>query len=128
MLRTVATSLSSWREQLPSPLPRIPTEAEQCRRETSRRRQFLVRQRRQLANRGHGQAAEYAHLKLPPRWWGPRHWPQLAALDPWLVGVLERLRDLILAVEAQLAELDIELKARLASQPRPTAGWVNCGP
>jgi transposase len=119
--RALCLRLSRWldgnRHEL-API-RIPTEAEQRRRETTRRRQFLVRQRRQLANRGHGQAAEYAHLKLPPRWWGPRHWPQLAALDPWLVGVLEKLRELILAVEAQLAELDTELKARVASQPRP---------
>jgi transposase len=98
---------------------RIPTEAEQRRRETTRRRQFLVRARRQLANRGHGQAAEYAHLQLPPRWWGARNWPKLAALDPWLLGVLEKLRELILAVEAQLAALEAELKARVQAQPRP---------
>src|SRR5664280_2873902 len=37
---------------------RIPTEAEQRRRETTRR-QFLKREVRRLANRGHGQVAEY---------------------------------------------------------------------
>src|ERR1041385_6256790 len=49
---------------------RIPSEAEQRRREITRRRQFLKRQVRSLANRGHGQVAEYCHQKLAPRWWG----------------------------------------------------------
>jgi len=119
--RALCLRFSRWldgnREEL-API-RIPSEAEQRRRETTRRRQFLVRQRRQLANRGHGQAAEYAHLKLPHRWWGARHWPQLATLDPWLVGVLDKLRELILAIETQLTELEHELTARRQPQPRP---------
>jgi hypothetical protein len=36
---------------------------------------------------------------------GSNNWPKLAALDPWVLGVLAQLRDLILAFEAQLAEL-----------------------
>jgi transposase len=119
--RALCLRLSRWldgnRHEL-SPI-RIPTEAEQRRRETTRRRQFLVRQRRQLANRGHGQAGEYAHLKLPHRWWGARNWPKLASHDPWLLDVLAKLRELILAVEAQLADLDTELKARVQGAPRP---------
>lgn len=35
------------------------------------------------------------------------------------MGVLTALRELILAVEAQLAELDTALKARVQDQPRP---------
>jgi hypothetical protein len=67
------------------------------------RRQFLSRQIRCLANRGHGQVAEYSHVKLPHRWWGPRLWKKLAdALDPWLVGILTELRKLILALEEQV--------------------------
>jgi transposase len=62
---------------------RIPTEAEQRRRETTRRRKFLAAEIRRLANRGHGQVAEYCHQKLPTRWWGPRLWKKLStALDP----------------------------------------------
>jgi transposase len=57
---------------------RIPTEAEQRRRETTRRRQFLKREVRRLANRGHGQVAEYCHQSLPSRWWGPRLWKKVS--------------------------------------------------
>ena len=99
---------------------RIPTETEQRRRETTRRRQFLCRLLRSLANRGHGLAAEYSHLKLPYRWWGPRLWKKLAAaLDPWLAGVLGDLRHLILQVEEQINLLRAEIEARVAKGPRP---------
>jgi transposase len=99
---------------------RIPTEAEQRKREGTRRRQFLKREVRCLANRGHGQVSEYCHQKLPHRWWGARHWKKLSAtLDPWLLGLLEKLRELILAMEAQLSVLEAELLNRLEGQPRP---------
>ena len=98
---------------------RIPSEAEQRRREATRRRQFLAREIRCLANRGHGQVAEHCHEKLPSRWWGARNWKRLAALDPWVRGVLEKLRDLIVAMEAQLKTLEEEVKARVKDQPQP---------
>lgn len=98
---------------------RIPTEKEQRQREGTRRRQFLTKAIRMLANRGHGQVAEYNHLKLPHRWWGARNWKKLSALDPWLLGVLEKLRDVIVSLEAQLHELESELIARVQEQPRP---------
>ena len=98
---------------------RIPTENEQRQREGTRRRQFLTKAIRMLANRGHGQVAEYCHVKLPHRWWGQRNWKKLAALDPWLLGVLEKLREVIVALERQLRELETELVARVQAQPRP---------
>ena len=72
-----------------------------------------------LANRGHGQVAEYCHAKLPHRWWGPRHWAKLATLDPWVLELLTHLRGLILALEAQLRQLDAAIQARVQDQPRP---------
>jgi len=99
---------------------RIPTEAEQRRRETTRRRQFLKREVRRLANRGHGQVAEYCHRSLPSRWWGPRLWKKLPPkVDAWLLGLLEKLRDLILALETQLKALEEELVLRLQGQELP---------
>ena len=98
---------------------RIPTLAEQHAREGTRRRQFLAREIRALANRGHGQVAEYCHLKLPHHWWGPRRWKKLAALDAGVLDVLAKLRDLILALEAQLDELRAALLTRVQGQPRP---------
>jgi transposase len=119
--RALCLRLSRWldgnRDEL-API-RIPTEAEQRKREATRRRKFLANAIRRLANRGHSQISEYCHAQLPHRWWGPRNWPKLAALDPWVLGVLAKLRELIVALEAQLAELETELKARVQGQPIP---------
>lgn len=119
--RALCLRLSRWldgnRDEL-API-RIPTEAEQRRRETTRRRQFLAREIRCLANRGHGQVAEYCHQQLPHGWWGPRQWKKLAALDPWVLGLLTDLRTLILALQAQVDGLEAEIAARIKDQPRP---------
>jgi transposase len=119
--RALCLRLSRWldgnRDEL-API-RIPSEAEQRQREGTRRRKFLAGAIRSLANRGHSQVSEYCHAQLPHRWWGPRNWAKLAALDPWVLGVLAKLRELILALEAQLTELEAELKARVKDQVRP---------
>ena len=119
--RALCLRLSRWldgnRDEL-API-RIPSETEQRKREGTRRRQFVNREIRCLANRGHGQVSEYCHMKLPHRWWGPRNWKKLSALDPWVLSVLEKLREVILAFEAQLAELETELKARVKDEVIP---------
>jgi transposase len=119
--RALCLRLSRWVEGNHDELSpiRIPTETEQRKREATRRRQFLTREIRCLANRGHGQVAEYCHLKLPHRWWGPRNWKKLTALDPWLLDLLERLREVILVLETQLGTLEAELTARLKDQVIP---------
>ncbi len=78
---------------------------------------------RRLANRGHSQVAEYCHQPVPHRWWGPRNWPKLRPLDPWVLGVLAKLRDLILALETQLKALEEDLVQRLQGQELPKA-WA----
>jgi transposase len=102
---------------------RIPSETEQRRRETTRRRRFLKEEIRRLANRGHALVAEYRHEVLASGWWGPRKWKKLTnalgALNSWLLGVLENLRELILAVDRQLKEMDQELLQRVEGQSRP---------
>jgi transposase len=119
--RALCLRLSRWldgnRDEL-API-RIPSETEQRQREGTRRRKFLAGAIRSLANRGHSQVAEYCHAQLPHRWWAPRNWTKLAALDPWVLGVLARLRDLIVGLEAQLAELQAELLARVKDQVTP---------
>src|ERR1022692_2780237 len=119
--RALCQRLARWldgnRDEL-SPI-RIPTLAEQHRREGTRRRQFLTREIRCLANRGHGQGAWYCQQPLSHRWWGARNWKKLASLDTWVLSVLEKLRELILALEAQLKTLEAELVARVKDQPRP---------
>ena len=119
--RALCLRLSRWldgnRDEL-TPI-RIPSETEQRQREGTRRRKFLAGAIRSLANRGHSQVCEYCHAKLPHRWWGPRNWQKLATLDPWVLGVLAKLRELIMAMEAQLAELQTELLARVQDQVTP---------
>lgn len=121
--RALCLRLSRWldgnREEL-SPI-RIPSEAEQRKRDGTRRRKFLGRIIRKLGNHGHGIVAEYAHVQLPGHWWGARNWKKLAALDPWLRERLGQLRELILPIEAQLDALETELVARLEGQERPKA-------
>ena len=119
--RALCLRLSRWldgnRDEL-SPI-RIPSQTEQRQREGTRRRKFLAGAIRSLANRGHSQVAEYCHAQLPHRWWGPRNWQKLATLDPWVLGVLAKLRELILGLEAQLVELQAELLARVKDQVTP---------
>jgi transposase len=119
--RALCLRLSRWldgnREEL-API-RIPSAAEQRQREGTRRRKFLAGAIRSLANRGHSQVSEYCHAPLPHRWWGPRNWQKLATLDPWVLGVLAKLRELIVAMETQLAALEAELLARVQDQVTP---------
>ncbi|MSU58248.1 MAG: IS110 family transposase [Pedosphaera sp.] len=119
--RALCLRLARWlegnRDEL-API-RIPAEAEQRRREGTRRRKFLGRLIRMLGNRGHGQVAEHAFVPLPSRWWGARNWEKLSTLDPWLLGVLQGLREVILGLEAQLEQLEAELVARVKGQVLP---------
>jgi transposase len=119
--RALCLRLSRWldgnRDEL-SPI-RIPSQMEQRKREGTRRRKFLGRQIRRLANHAHGQVAEYQHVKLPSRWWGARNWKKLSTLDPWLLDLLAKLREVILALEVQLRALEAELMARVKDQVIP---------
>ena len=58
-------------------------------------------------------------MQLPGRWWGARNWQKLEALDAWLRTRLAELRQVILALEAQLATLEAELVARVKAQGLP---------
>lgn len=119
--RALGLRLSRWldgnRDEL-QPI-RIPSEPEQRQREGTRRRKFLHRLIRMLANRGHGQVAEYHHVKLPSRWWGARHWKKLTTLDPWVRAQLAALREVIVGLEAQVEGLEAELVARVQEQKLP---------
>src|SRR6266511_3889678 len=120
--RALCVRLSRWVDGNQDELApiRIASQAEQRARETTRRRKFLCQEIRRLANRGHGQVAEYCHQTLPHRWWGPRTWKKLSAtLDAWVLGVLEKLRKIILMIEAQVDGLVAELSLRVAGQARP---------
>jgi transposase len=120
--RALCVRLSRWVDGNQDELApiRMASPAEQRAREITRRRKFLSDEIRCLANRGHGQVAEYCHQKLPHRWWGTRTWKKLSAtLDQWILGVLEKLREIILVIEAQVTALLAELALRGAGQVRP---------
>ena len=119
--RALGLRLSRWldgnRDEL-API-RIPSLEEQQRREVTRRRQFLAGQIRRLANRGHGQVAEYGHTKLPSHWWGKRNWKKLQGLDPWVLSLLTDLRTLLMVLEEKVRALESEVKARVKDQSIP---------
>jgi len=120
--RALCVRLSRWVDGNKDELVpiRIATQAEQQARETTRRRKFLCEEIRRLANRGHGQVGEYCHQKLPHRWWGERTWKKLSTtLDAWILSVLEKLREIILIIEAQVQALLAELALRVEGQARP---------
>ena len=120
--RALCVRLSRWVDGNQDELApiRIASQGEQRQRESTRRHKFLSAEIRRLANRGHGQVAEYCHEKLPHRWWGPRLWKKLSAtLDAWVLSVLEKLREIILVMEAQVEGLLAELALRVAGQARP---------
>jgi len=101
---------------------RIPTEAEQRKREVSRRREFLTREIRRLDNRGRALILEHCHETLPSGWWGPRKWKwHCQDLDGWLRSILENLRELLLKFKDQLRALTDELEARVWGQEIPKA-------
>src|SRR6266568_4229669 len=68
--RALCLRLSRWLDGNTDELApiRIPSEAEQRRRDGTRRRKFLGRAIRRLGNHAHGQVAEYCHGPLPSRW------------------------------------------------------------
>ena len=53
---------------------RIPTPAEQERREVGRQREFFKRELRRLENHGRALRIEFEHETLPAGWAGPRKW------------------------------------------------------
>src|SRR5262249_28723541 len=57
---------------------RIPSRAEQQRRELGRQRQFWKKEWRRLENRGRALRIEHEHETLPAGWAGPRKWKALS--------------------------------------------------
>lgn len=99
---------------------RIPSEAEQQKREVSRRREFIQREIRRLDNRGRALVLEHCHETLPSGWWGARKWKwNCQELAPWLRAILEGLRELLLKFHAQFQALTAELEQRIAGQALP---------
>jgi transposase len=100
---------------------RIPSGAEQERRELGRQREFFKRELRRLENHGRALRIEFEHETLPAGWAGPRKWKQLsphcwAFVRTQLEPVVMQIR----AVKAQMERLTEEIQARVAKEKLPT--------
>ena len=100
---------------------RIPSPAEQQRRELGRQRGFFLRELRRLENHGRALRIEFEHETLPAGWAGPRKWKQLSPQCSEFVRTqLEPVVAQIRAVKEQLQRLTEQIEATVAGQSRPT--------
>jgi transposase len=90
---------------------RVPTEAQEQRRSLSRQRESLQQQKQRLAAQGRSHALYYGgHLQ--GEWWREAAWQRtLLKLPAIVVNLLEPLRRLLAAVEAELGDRTKELEA-----------------
>jgi transposase len=99
---------------------RIPSPAEQERRELGRQREFFKRQLRRLENHGRALRLEFEHETLPAGWAGPRKWKQIApACSEFVRGQLEPVVAQIRACKAQMEQLTAQIQGRVAEEKIP---------
>ena len=99
---------------------RIPSPAEQQRRELGRQRRFWNKQWRRLENHGRALRIEFEHQTLPAGWGGPRKWKQIAPqLSEFLRAQLEPVVAQIRAAKAQVDQLTAQLQALVAQEKIP---------
>lgn len=106
------------KEELPT--IRVPSVAEQQRRELGRQRQFWGKQVRQLENHGRALRLEHENQTLPTGWAGPRKWKGLLPeLSEFLRAQLEPLRAQIVSAKVQVARLQEQIEARITDEILP---------
>ena len=89
----------------------VPTETQERLRAQSRLRDQLVRQKKQLAQRGRGLALQFGY-RLQGRWFGPRNWPRWQQqLPDWLQALREALRPSIETLQQQVRGLTEQIEA-----------------
>ena len=99
---------------------RIPSRAEQQRREVGRQRELWKRQVRRLENHGRALRLEHEHETLPAGWAGPRKWKALSQeCTPFVRTQLEPLVQQIRSCKAQLDRLTAQIEARVAQEKIP---------
>jgi transposase len=99
---------------------RIPTRAEQERRELGRQREFWKRQVRRLDNHGRALRIQFEHETLPAGWAGPRLWKRLGPqCRDFVRGQLEALVAPIRACQQQVDALTAQLEATVAHEKIP---------
>lgn len=99
---------------------RIPSRAEQQRRELGRQREFWKRQLRRLENHGRALRIEHEHETLPAGWAGPRKWKAIAPqCSEFVRAQLEPVMEQIRAAKAQLDRLTREIEALVGQEKIP---------
>jgi transposase len=99
---------------------RIPSRAEQQRRELGRQREFWKKQLRRLENHGRALRIEHEHETLPAGWAGPRKWKVLARQCSAFVRVqLEPVVEQIRGTKAHLDRLSAEIETLVGEQKIP---------
>ena len=110
--------LDGQKDELPA--IRVPTVAEQQRRELGRQRKFWSKQVRQLENHGRALRLEHELQTLPAGWAGPRKWKRLLpALSEFLRTHLEPLRAQIVSAKARLEQLNEQIEALVTEEKLP---------
>ena len=117
--RTLCLKLSRYVEGNQDELAvvRVPSEAEEQLRALHRQREQLVRTRKQLE--AHGRSLLVNHgCEAENRWWKARTFARLA-VPAWLRDLLGNTQPLLLALEAQIRALTVQLQEAAApEQPR----------
>lgn len=99
---------------------RIPSAAEQQRRELGRQRNFFGRELRRLENHGRALRIQFEHETLPGGWAGPRKWKTLSPqCSEFVRGQLEAVVAQIRLVKEQLATLTAQIESTVAQEPIP---------
>jgi len=99
---------------------RIPSRAEQQRRELGRQREFWKRQVRRLENHGRALRIEHEHESLEAGWAGPRKWKRIGPqCSEFVRGQLQPVMEQIRSAKANLDRLTREIEALVKEQIIP---------
>jgi transposase len=110
--------LDGHREEL-KPI-RIPSRAEQQRRELGRQREFWKKELRRLENHGRALRIEHEHETLSAGWAGPRKWKQMRPqCSEFVRARLEPVVEQIRAAKVQLDRLTREIEALVRQEKIP---------
>jgi transposase len=99
---------------------RIPSRAEQQRRELGRQREFWKKELRRLENHGRALRIEHEYETLSAGWAGPRKWRSVAPqCSEFVRGQLQPLVEQIRAAKVQLDRLTREIEALVGEENIP---------
>ena len=97
---------------------RVPSEAEENRRNLSRGRERLIKERKRLAQSGRGVALTY-QMRLKGQWWKGSRWTEIASNLDDLLGPI---REVLLTIEAQIKAVTTRLECFAAAKEKRPAG------